>query len=98
MNVWRAGARVGKEPPHSPPGFGLLMFGDQASSSVLVACLDTKTLLVQGLNFWKPIKMCLLWVGSKPLDVDLSPNWCPPFLLLSTWGWTSWEPGSGRGG
>lgn len=65
MNVWRAGARVGRAPPHSPLGFGLLMFGDQASSSLLVACLDTKTLLVQGLNFWKPIKMCLLWVGSK---------------------------------
>ena len=49
--------------PSRPWGFEF-MFEDQTSILVLVACSDVKTLLLQGLNFGKLIKMCLLWVGS----------------------------------
>lgn len=54
--------------------------------SVLAACSDANTLLLQGLNFWKPIKMCLLWArssasGCRPLPWVVSLS-----LLLSTWG------------
>lgn len=49
--------------------------GDQASTFVFVACPDAKTLILQGLNFWKPIKMCLLWVGSRA-------SGCRPLPLL----------------
>ena len=35
----------------------------QLCSHCLSRCQNS--VLLQGLNFWKPIKMCLLWVGSK---------------------------------
>lgn len=81
---------------HPPLGFGLLVFGGQASHSVLVACPEAKnSVLLQGLNFRKPIKCAFCGWGPKPLDVDLSPMVGSPSLpiehtgldLLGPWGW-----------
>lgn len=63
--------------------------------SILVACPDAKTLLLQGLNFWKPIKMCLLWAGSRapgcrPLPlcgVPLPPVEYIGLALSGPWEW-----------
>lgn len=63
---------------------GFSCFGDQASMSVVTTCPDAKTVLLWGQKFWKPIKMCLLWVrtrasGCRPLSGRGAPS-----LLLST--------------
>lgn len=83
---------------HPPLGFGLLVFGGQASHSVLVACPEAKnSVLLQGLNFRKPIKCAFCGWGPKPLDVDLSSMGGPPPFPLSTRGWICWGRGGGKG-
>lgn len=53
--------------------------------SLLAPCPDANTLLLKGLNFQKPIKMCLLWVGSNTSGRRPPPLLDVPPSCLSTW-------------
>lgn len=55
-------------PPHPPPGLRAssgLHLGSSLHSCTRCLSRCQNSVLLRGLNFWKPIKMCLLWVGSR---------------------------------
>lgn len=106
MESWGKG---GENTPHMPLGCGPLR---RALGALGCLCLGIKppccfcclsrcqnSVLLRGLNFWKPIKMCLLWVGSRdsgcrPLSLCL----VFPSLPLEHMGPDLSGPGYGKGG
>lgn len=86
VNVWRAGTGGGRAPPHTPPrcgplqALGLWVAYVWGSSFHPCSCCLSRcqnSVLLQGLNFWKPIKCAFCGWGQEPLDVGPAP-WLAP--------------------